>query len=351
MWGSVDYLLWWVKSGPLPIPVATSGDINNAGVVGQPGTTVLFGGSNMNYGAQSGLRLTLGGWLSSDQVVGAEVGGFLLEQRTVGFAAHSDAAGNPVLAVPFVDAGTGTPDVIIGSAPASTGELITGGLAVTSSTRFWGSDANAVWNVHRGNRLKLNLLGGFRYAGLRENLILTGAAQEDLGPGDTPFVTGSDRFTAENNFYGGQVGARALVQFNRFALAMTTKVALGSNVETVTIDGSRTQVGGASGSGVTPGFIYALPTNMGQTTHGQFAVLPEAQLALAYQVTRRVWVSFGYTFLYLSDVVRPGNQIDPVLNISQRDGGALVGPAAPVPFFNHSDFWAQGINFGLGVAY
>jgi hypothetical protein len=32
---------------------------------------------------------------------------------------------------------------------------------------------------------------------------------------------------------------------------------------------------------------------------------------------------------------------------SKTRSGALVGPANPAPLFNRSDFWAQGVNFGL----
>jgi hypothetical protein len=31
--------------------------------------------------------------------------------------------------------------------------------------------------------------------------------------------------------------------------------------------------------------------------------------------------------------------------------GALVGVARPAPRFNLSDFWAQGVNFGLELRY
>ena len=56
------------------------------------------------------------------------------------------------------------------------------------------------------------------------------------------------------------------------------------------------------------------------------------------------------TRLPLEIVVRPGNQIDRNINTSQNafyGTGILTGPASPAPLFNRTDFWAQGVNFGL----
>lgn len=52
---------------------------------------------------------------------------------------------------------------------------------------------------------------------------------------------------------------------------------------------------------------------------------------------------------------RAGRQIDPVVHVSQfpiRSGNdPLVGPARPAFRFDGSDFWAQGLNFGLELKY
>ena len=56
-----------------------------------------------------------------------------------------------------------------------------------------------------------------------------------------------------------------------------------------------------------------------------------------------------------NDVVRPGNQIDRVVNPNivptDQDFGVAGGPRRPAPLFNSSDFWAQGVNFGLHFRY
>ncbi len=59
--------------------------------------------------------------------------------------------------------------------------------------------------------------------------------------------------------------------------------------------------------------------------------------------------------LWISTVARAGEQIDPVINVSQfpiRSGdGPLAGRARPAPKFHGTDFWAQGLNFGLELRY
>src|SRR5262245_9985124 len=51
LWVSAEYLLWWIKDGPFPVPLATTGSATDPtpGALGQPGTTVLFGGSNVDF--------------------------------------------------------------------------------------------------------------------------------------------------------------------------------------------------------------------------------------------------------------------------------------------------------------
>jgi len=43
------------------------------------------------------------------------------------------------------------------------------------------------------------------------------------------------------------------------------------------------------------------------------------------------------------------NSTGSILTASTPD--ALVGDPRPAPLFNRTDFWAQGINFGLQISY
>jgi len=71
---------------------------------------------------------------------------------------------------------------------------------------------------------------------------------------------------------------------------------------------------------------------------------------LGYQLTPRLRATFGYTFIYLSNVARPGDQIDTNVNsrLLPNDTRPLAGDTQHPQFvFQESAFWAQGISVGL----
>ena len=59
----------------------------------------------------------------------------------------------------------------------------------------------------------------------------------------------------------------------------------------------------------------------------------------------------GVDFLYWSQVVRPGDQIDRVIDVSQVPNFApsvtATGVARPTTQFKQADFWATGIDVGM----
>ncbi len=105
-----------------------------------------------------------------------------------------------------------------------------------------------------------------------------------------------------------------------------------------------------------PGGFYALPTNIGEHTHSAFAVVPEGNVNVGYTVGAHLRVFAGYSFLYISNVERPGTAIQHAINPSISPGfvgpgATLFGPPVPSYVFTRSDFWAQGLNFGMQLRY
>lgn len=355
IWASADYLLWWVKGAPLPGPLVSTGNPNDnrPGATNQPGTQVLLGNSSQNYGAFSGGRFTLGGWIDPCQTFGVEGSGFLLERRSTRFFAASDGAGNPPLYIPFnnTDPRLAGPDSVFIADPL---QQFSGSVAVTSSLQLWGAELNGVLNVCRRPGLEFNLLAGFRYMDLRENLTIA-TSSTDLTNGT--ISTTNDRFNTHNQFYGGQLGGRLSLQHERWFVDLTGKVALGSTYQVVNIQGESSQTGPAAATpGTFPGGIFAQPSNIGRSTRNQFGVVPSAEVKLGYQLTNWMRVFAGYDYMYWNQVVRPGNQIDRNVNTSQNTilnggPGALIGPSQPSPLFNRSDFWAHGASFGVEFRY
>jgi hypothetical protein len=363
-WARAEYLMWWTKSAPLPVPIVTTGDpsvgfdpnaantVNTAGAIGQPGTQVLLGGQGIDTRVHSGLRLTLGGWIDNSSLFGIEGTGFALERLVRSIAFASDPSGNPPLYFPIFSGIAGAERGIPIADPL---RQFSGDVVFNSTLRLWGAEGNGVVTLIRTPGVDWTLLSGFRYADLLEHLQINNTTT-DLIFGN---VTGlNDEFDTRNQFYGGQVGSRLAVRGNRFALEATGKVALGYTYQVVETVGNITQFGPnplvPPGLGTFPGGLFTQPSNMGRRHDSTFSILPSMELKLCYAFGPRAWGFIGYDILYWSKVVRPGNQIDRNVNLTQNavldpNGvGTLVGPAVPAPLFNHSDFWAQGITLGLG---
>jgi hypothetical protein len=104
-----------------------------------------------------------------------------------------------------------------------------------------------------------------------------------------------------------------------------------------------------------PGGILALPTNIGHQSKDDFSVIPEAEIRLGYQVTKHLSAFVGYNFMYWSSVVRPGEQINRNLTPTIIPSFFEFTPGAPAtqpaPLFKTTDFWAQGINFGMELRF
>jgi hypothetical protein len=97
--------------------------------------------------------------------------------------------------------------------------------------------------------------------------------------------------------------------------------------------------------------LYALRSNIGTQSGSAFTVVPEVGINLAYHITPNVSFLVGYSFIYWSSVVRPGDQIDRSIDQRAIPSSPNFVPgfnaASPAAQFNRTDFWTQGINFGL----
>jgi hypothetical protein len=372
IWVTGEYLMWWVKNGPTNVPlVTTAPDASaanmNPGNLGDPSTAVVFNGplQYSNHFA-SGARLSLGGWFDCEGRIGLEASGFFLGHRTFSRQFTSDpGSGSPLLALPFNDMVNGTPSAFQVAAPVAvvpaTGTA--GSVAISSSTSLWGFDVNVPIGIIRNEKKSVDLLIGYRHANLQEELSIAtsqtnltpvamgGAGYFFLGaPAGDGTLTTFDSFQTRNRFNGAQIGIHEIRPFGKFSAEMNLKVALGSTQNEVNVNGNSgfAPAGGSPMSA--PGGVYSQFSNMGRFTQNHFSVIPEAEVKVNYCVTNRVSVFAGYNFLYWSQVVRPGNQIDPNIDIRQVPSNPAFtgtpGVAPHVPMAT-SEFWAQGINVGV----
>jgi len=161
----------------------------------------------------------------------------------------------------------------------------------------------------------------------------------------------SDRFTTRNRFYGGQVGLDTELRRGRWFLDLKGKIALGSNNQVVNINGNTIITDPRTGTTALTGGLLALSTNSGHFTREMFAVAPEGTINVGYQISENVRAYVGYNLLYISDVVRPANQIDRAVNTNFLPPATPSLPVRPAFVFKGTDFWAQGLNFGLEFRY
>jgi hypothetical protein len=231
---------------------------------------------------------------------------------------------------------------------------INGSLVVASSTQFWGLEFNAVaGNLCSGVLGKLDALVGVRYLDLRDQLeldLLESAPQ--VGTETRLF----DRFSTSNRFYGAQVGVHSGLELGIVSFDLTGKVAMGCTHESSVINGATTVTGpGApalpSGPGTFRGGIFTAPSNIGHISQDVFSVVPQVQARIGVRLCDMIRLFAAYDFLYWTDTVRPGNQIDRAVNFTQLLGGTLVGPPAPLPHLTGSYFWAQGVTMGMEICF
>jgi Putative beta barrel porin-7 (BBP7) len=351
-WARADYLLWWTKGSRVP-PLVTTSPAASGGIIG-PGTTVLLGGSRLDSDPSSGVRFALGFWLDEEHTIGLEGGGLFLGGRSTNFVAGGDGGANsPTIARPFFNVNTGREDSELVSAP----NFLAGTVAVHSSSRLAGGDVNGLLNLACGCNNRLDAAYGFRYFQLNDGL---GIAENLAVTPNVPGLGGStfallDQFDTVNRFYGGQIGLRDEFRRGRFFVDLSGTVALGAVQQVVNIRGATALTPPGGATVVQNGGLLALPSNIGHYTRSRFAVLPEMGLNVGYQLTDGVRIYTGYNFLYLSKAVRPGDQIDRVLNPTQLPViggiGGLVGAPRPSFQYNETDYWAQGIEFGLEFRY
>ncbi len=373
VYGNAEYLLWWTRRSPLPASLITTGPLTgNPGSLDDGGVPLTR--ESLDPGALSGVRVNLGFWLDDKERLGVEVGGFILPRQTRTVAFSSDASGNPVLAFRHLDPPTdGAPaeDVfqaavpgVVSAGPPQIGPYA-GAVGLTTATRLWGLEGNLVGGACQCDCVRWQLLAGVRYLELSESLDLAFERQAIPGSGamvmfeGTPYpdpsaVSALDSFQTRNQFYGGQVGARGELGFGRGFLAFAGKLALGDLHESLNVIGSSTLVQPGLPNVTVPGGLFAAASNSGRVTRDEFAVLPEAEIDIGYQLNANVRVYIGYNILYLNRVARPGSQVDQVVDTR----GTPIDPGFtgetttyPRPVFNDTNFWAQGIDFGVQLSY
>lgn len=366
VYAGAEALLWWTRGSSLPPLVTTAPSTdpeNTRGTLGFGGTQLLYGDQRTSSGPDVGGRFTLGYTFDPCCIWSIE-GSFFFLGRNNDNAFFSGA----VLGRPFFNVNVGQNDRELTSSPGTTpGDLfaLRGTTTIENSRNFFGADLNLKKLLCQGCNYRVTGLAGFRYLDLNEGLHITENVISDrdvagfpgiFSPGNQ--ITVFDHFDTHNRFYGGQVGIAGERRQGRWTFAGSAKIGLGVTNQQIDINGGQSVLSAADGTRRNfQGGLLALPSNIGHFTQNRFSVVPEIGVKLGYNLTDNLRVTVGYDFLYWSNVVRPGDQIDTSLNVAQipnflpQGQVAPAGPIRPLVPFRTTDFWAQGFNAGLELRY
>jgi hypothetical protein len=365
IWVHGEYLMWWSK-GMETEPLVTAGP---TGTLSDRRTGVLFGGDDLLDQVRSGFRVRMGTWLDCSQRWALEGDYWRLGGVSEDFFAASDASGNPAIYRPFFNinprdrAGQLDPpardDVQLVASPG----VLAGSVSVQASSQLQGA---GLWLRHNlccaasavvdcdpcfnspsdpfGRRF--DFLIGYRYVRLSDQLTIRENLNSLGTPGGTINLT--DSFDASNDFHGAELGWVGEFDYGRWSLELLGRLALGGVRQQVSIAGQTI-------IDTTPyaGGLLAQQPNSGARSRNEFAVLPQLGATVGYRLTPRLQATVGYSFLYLSRVVRASEQIDLDVNpdLLAPQEAPLTGALRPRFQFRDTDFWAQGMNFGLHFAW
>jgi hypothetical protein len=368
---SLDALGWFVQADKLPALVTTSpaGTPQEiAGVLGLPTTSVLFGNQSVNGGMRPGGRVQGGVWLDPYQSVALEGHYYALATANTNYSVASTfnqgPANNPILARPFFNDApmvnaessvlTAFPGYIV-PPPTLPPQIVNidGSITIRESSNLQSAGAGSRFALNPANsRARLSGWGGYRYFNLNETISILASSNFGTNPFPFPIPPGRvesfDSFATRNVFNGGEIGLAANVNLRRWVVSADTRLAMGGMFQSLDIEGRTSAISNGYIASY-PGGLLAMPTNIGHYTRTRFALIPQVDVKLGYQLFPSLRVNVGYNFTYVSSVLRPGNQIDTTVNSTQIAGLPLIGPAHPQATVNASGVWLQGVTAGFDL--
>ena len=385
-WFQADYLLWWTK-GSRVVPLVSNGTI------GEPGVQVLYGNDRYDLGSRSNFGFEMGMWFDHGRTFGVALEGFTLGEAGESRSFSSD--GSTVLAQPFYNVESGANSSILFAGPdgnytllgamdprhseyfqslaltfrlnllcngcgcggwgagiGTCGDTCTDGgcgscsdFGCRSSRTRAGFFAQGFQERFRPDSWRVDFVTGWRTCRLNEWTTINGTTTRS---DNAFFINSWDQFKSQNEFNGGDLGLLAQFYKGRWSLDVLAKVGLGNQNQTVRIRGQTVITAPVGGTSTTyEGGLFALGSNIGHYDRDKFVAIPQIGLELGYQINGNLRAKFGYNFIYWANVVRSSEQISSQIDPNQIPPSSSSSATQPAFSWNDSDYWAQGLNFGL----
>ena len=347
MWVRADYLIWYEKeSNVIPLVTSSTGfTANPQDLLTLPAaeTTLLFGGEDFSDNPLDGWRVEVGAWLDAAATSGIMGRYFDVSGKEIRF---SRAPGDVnFLGIPFFDPDIAGEDALDLTIPNER----TGRVDINLTGDVKGFEILGRRLGQTGSNYRIDWLYGYRHFSLDETLNLSAATLTtggNIAPLDT-LVEVNDRFDAESRFHGFDFGLTGHSHEGCWSLDFLLKVALGSMNKEVDINGSQR----ISVPGIDPvinvGGLFSQESNIGKNDESSFAVIPEFNVNLGYGITPNLDFTVGYTFLFVSNVVRVGNAIDRVVDPGLIADLDPINSNRPLVDLDGESYWLHGLNLGF----
>jgi hypothetical protein len=348
-WLRADYMHWWADGMETPALVTTSPTgtaQTDSGVLGLATTQTLYGGE-INDDSTSGIRFRGGFFVTPASAFGIEGEFFRIGSNDSGFSRNG---GTQIIARPFYRTDTDIETSQLINYPG----VVDGSLSIGASSKLNSYLVNgriALCPTCGGNCVtcrntdRVDWLIGYRHIELDESLTFSESLESQLtsAPGT---INLNEAFRTSNKFDGLQLGVVYQANLERIWLESLLRVAVGTNKQTVSINGNTT----ITESGVTDSYtggLYAQRDNSGTFSRDEFTMVPEIGFTLGVHLTSCLDATVGYTLLYMPNVVRPGDQIDRDIDPDLlAPPGVVASPSRPEFRFISNDYVAHGLSFG-----
>ena len=354
LWVKAEYLYWRISNNNVPALVSSSPAGTARDEVGVlPNAQVLFGNEPIGDDFRSGGRIQFGIWLDDCERWGVQ-GEFtgLAEDNTAYYVAST---GVPGIGRPFfnIDPNVNAEDARLIAFDQTNGDdALDGFVNITSSSNFYTGGMLVRREICQDVGSRWDFLVGYRFAKLDETLTINDQSEvTDVSEGIVgTTIAITDNFEVDNEFHGVDLGVAGTWDMGKWALEGMVKCALGNNQQTVTISGQTISTIPTFTPIVDNQGLLTQTTNIGTYERDQFAIIPEARASASYFVTDNIRVTGGYTLIYIDTVVRPGDQIDRVVNGTLLQG-PFAGPLNPAFNFNDTKVFIHGANISLDVMF
>lgn len=364
----------------------------------------------IDYGMQSGMRLSAGYYLEQDSGLSVNGNFILVPKNSYYLSSVTGLNDFPILlqtgfqnTLNFV-----IPAVVVGDAPTlSTQDYaivlsrqVDSSIFANASTYIAGGELNVKGRDFLIGDMNFSGLLGFRYFQFKEALDVssqytifrpngvtdtqtftlgngTGVSTTQQVPISLNFPTpiniqsaSNDQIKVYNHFIGPQIGINADYHYNRWSVMTGFNLGIGvmhqvakitSNTTQTVVRETSTQNAAGQITSTTNttttnsnGGLLFSPTDVGQYSRNQFGLLPEINAKLGFKATERIKLTVGYDFLLLANVLRAPNQTQLIpysnnLNYTANNQTQSANQTLQIPAFqyNTSNLIINGVTAGM----